>query len=269
MTAPGALSRFRERIRRVDCGDPADERVCFHAFFLALDIEAGAEPEVAHALGLDPVRVGRTRRAADALARGSGGEGLLLRRLRERARAWRDGRAALPPTEVERSDLRWISALVLERIDEHFRPADRPLDTHRLARAFEAFAAGELLWTWDVDGVTYRLGGEPDSAFFFYWAELATLAIELDVDSARWEALLMPLVAAQEVYVVVYRPRPKRDANGMTIPVRFQDFEPRNAEGRSLTSELRAAIRARHAALDRAALLAAIGRRAAEDLGLE
>jgi hypothetical protein len=69
--------------------------------------------------------------------------------------------------------------------------------------SFELFANGEL---GDEDvGLGF---GEPDSAFYFLFAEFAFLCIDSDIDKAVWTKALRPFVKTQEIFMHIYRRSP-------------------------------------------------------------
>ena len=270
--------RYAERARRVRALEPDPVRARRHAFFLDVDLETSdALEDVPEAerrrLGLTRERWERSLAGAAQLAGGPAGPGLLKQRLEERARvAARCEPVPLDVSGAVRDSVKHLSNVLLGSVERHLAPLGDPGLADEVAEAFEAFAAGELLERMECDGQSFRLGGEPDSAFFFFWAEFADLCVELGISEGIWGRLLGPLVAAQELFLKAYAPRARFDGDGQPIRAHFVDFSPGNADreaaGGLPSRAERLATRDAHAKLDRAQLLDLIGRRAQADLGL-
>ena len=221
-----------ERAAWVRSGGADPERARRHAFFLDVDLETASDlnevPPLERArLGLTPERWKRSVEGAALLAGGPGGPGLLKQRLEERARAASLGRAPdlVPPLGVLDA-VTHLSGVLLECLERHLGRRIDPGQILEVSGAFEAFAAGELLLRLESSGRSYRLGGEPDSAFFFFWAEFAALCLDLGVDEQDWGRLLAPLVAAQQIFLCTYAPRPRFGPDGRPCPIGFADYGP-------------------------------------------
>lgn len=270
--------RFAERAAWVRSERADSLRARRHAFFLDVDLETAPSFEDVptrerERLGLTRERWQRSVDGAAQLAGGPGGPGLLKQRLEERARAARCGKEPAPMAPTDLLDaVRHLSLVLLETVERHLGQRSDPRLIEEVAEAFEAFAGGELLLRLEKPGGRFRLGGEPDSAFFFFWAEFAALCVDLGVDAETWDRLLSPLVAAQQVFLCTYAPRPRLGPDGRPCPARFADYGPGNVldpTGASRPSQLeRKALRSQHAGLDRRQLLERVGRRARADLGL-
>jgi hypothetical protein len=96
-----------------------------------------------------------------------------------------------------------LSRIQLQVADEWFGGDATPF-----REAFEMFANGalrlqlpNLAWT-----------TQPSSGYFFYFAEFALLAMDQDVDAARWGQLAPTLVRAQHVFARVYPPAKPNEA---------------------------------------------------------
>lgn len=115
------------------------------------------------------------------------------------------GAASLPrPVDKAFSVLSALQARLFKQVWRELKDAataEAAIDD--IARGFNAFASGE-----------YDLGcdngyGEPDSAYFLFFAEFAFVAADTDLPEAPlWRALLPALVASQKTYLKAYEPPP-------------------------------------------------------------
>lgn len=136
-----------------------------------------------------------------------------------------------PFSETERTDLRRVAELFVETASTYLAPKgtrfDRLLGPRRAAglsrqekaaaaagidlksfeQAFEAFADGNLRIKLQPSGMRST---QPSSGFYFYFAELALLAAEAELDPPLdrklWEALGNVMVRTQEVFAARYGP---------------------------------------------------------------
>lgn len=160
---------------------------------------------------------------------------LLKARLLSRASGKLDG----PPFDsrsarlagVREAVVQW-SRIQLDLLHSYYGTPESSLDLQQVEMAYLMFASGRLR----VPLANRRGPGEPDSAFYFAFAEFALLAGELGVETEPWNALLRPLVWTQGVFVHMQRPvGPK--------PHLFHQYAPRGRE-RVFTPEVAAAARA-------------------------
>ncbi len=146
--------------------------------------------------------------------------GVLMGRLDARARG---ARPCLEPRSAHSKSVvaavqTW-SGIQLTLLQAHYGDSDRRLDLAALEEAFLYFASGRLR----VPVVGVRGMGEPDSAYYFAFAEFALLAVELGIDADLWEAQLPHLIWTQAVYAHMQRPIGAG-------PHRFHDYRPRGKE---------------------------------------
>jgi hypothetical protein len=109
-----------------------------------------------------------------------------------------------------KASLAVLTKYLAELIADH--ELDTPQDPPGLDATFEAFARGDLRVTTTIaaaDGtaVPYCLNGEPDSANYFFLAELAILACRTEPASPLWPRLLRVFVRTQEIYCRAYSPQ--------------------------------------------------------------
>ncbi|MBK8177609.1 MAG: hypothetical protein IPK67_01610 [Planctomycetes bacterium] len=167
------------------------------------------------------------------------------------------GPAAAPGDDTRlREALRLWSRIQATLLVHFFGRADGSLDLERIAEAFLLFSAGALR----IPVVARRGVGEPDSAYYFAFAEFALLSLEHDIDPQVWAAVLPHLVWTQEVYAHMQRP----PGPG---PHRFHEYAPRGRE-RSFSLAVAAEARERCRGLTSPAELAALhGRHCREAFG--
>jgi len=96
---------------------------------------------------------------------------------------------------------------------------ERELDLEGLEEAFLLFSSGELR----VPAAGRRGLGEPDSAYYFGFAEFALMACDLRIDAELWRAQLPHLIWTQGVFVYMQRPVG-------APPYRFHQYAPRGRE---------------------------------------
>lgn len=121
----------------------------------------------------------------------------------KRAKAAKNGDP--PPgdfgNDLKSEDVGMLSRLQLPLYFRHFSDGRGGIDFNEVQCCFEKFANGELR---DPGG---RHGpGEPDSEFFFLFAEFALAAMEFGYDRDIWAELLRTFVKCQEIYISAYPP---------------------------------------------------------------
>jgi hypothetical protein len=189
----------------------AGENLRHARFFCALD--ECTDPK---ALALHP-RISESEKKSRAMQLGKLVQ-LLERRLNERARLENGVPLACDVGDARDAVLTW-SRVQLELLRAAYGVSERALDLTAVEQGFLAFSSGALRV--HVHG---RRGiGEPDSAFYFSFAEFALLACELGIDAELWEPLLPLLIWTQDVYVHMQRPIGPP-------PHRFHQFGPRGKE---------------------------------------
>jgi len=151
---------------------------------------------------------------------------------------------------------RRLSAVQLALYREFFPDGAGGIRFAVFQRAFEQFANGELRDAASRNGV-----GEPDSGFYFLFAEFAFLCIASGIDSALWLKALRSFVKTQEIFIPVYRSARIAPPGGGPATRSLDSFSFRNFDPASQSSERRKAqLRAKY---DRQNL--AMLRRAARD----
>ncbi len=164
----------------------------------------------------------------------------LEQRIVERARTFQPEHGARLPHELRGGPLeavKLISQAQLGCARRAWGDLGVPATRERIARAFERFASGQLRHTLGELAVC-----EPDSAYYFMFAEFALLARELDVDRAEWDGLLCGLVRSQLLYAYVYGPNE-------TAPRPFGAFHRPYVGDRSVPERSLALLRLRFANL--------------------
>ena len=129
----------------------------------------------------------------------------------------------------------------------------RTVKYEALTQALEQYSNGSVR--------DYRRGEysdyEPNSGYHFCWAELAFLAIELEVDPEFWRTFLPVCVYCQEIYVGAYPPSlARRTERGIATKFRPVDY------GGGLTDTEISTIREHYKDLDESALALAAARNA-------
>jgi hypothetical protein len=219
-------------------------------FFCALDESSWREALRVHPALAEEERQGRIQ-SLEFLVR------VILARLDARASDRPLGPAAAPGDDTRlREALGLWSRIQTTLLVHFFGRADGSLDLERIAEAFLLFSAGALR----IPVVARRGVGEPDSAYYFAFAEFALLSLEHDIDPQVWAAVLPHLVWTQEVYAHMQRP----PGPG---PHRFHEYGPRGRE-RSFSLAVAAEARERCRGLSSPAELAALhGRHCREAFG--
>lgn len=132
-----------------------------------------------------------------------------------------DAGPAMPAGGVDgvRAAVETWSRIQLDLLFAAYGTSERELDLERVEEGFLRFSSGALRVP--VHG---RRGiGEPDSAFYFSFAEFALLACELGIEVDTWESLLPALIWTQDVYTHMQRPIGPG-------PHRFRRYGPRGKE---------------------------------------
>jgi hypothetical protein len=101
---------------------------------------------------------------------------------------------------------RRLSSAQLELYREYFPDGAGGIDFEPFQQCFEAFANGELR---SLHPEAQSKGvGEPNSDFYFLFAEFAFLCVDSRIDNTVWESALNAFVKTQEIFMHVYRPNP-------------------------------------------------------------
>ena len=170
---------------------------------------------------------------------------VLLARHNNRAAASLGQPATTPVPLLDLDAVERLSEVQLQLFFESFAAPGNTLDLAAFRRAFYDFANGDLR-TPEIgpnDGV-----GEPDSAAFFLFAELALLCIENGIRARVWTEILPWFVSAQEIFIYVYR-RPPHDVPppvasplpAVCSPIRhpLNTYTFKNFDGKGQSSEQR------------------------------
>ena len=147
---------------------------------------------------------------------------LMLQRLDARAKDSITGpyfEAQSAQLQAAREAAQAWSRIQLSLLLAYYGIGERELDLALVEEAFLMFASGELR----VPVAGKRGHGEPDSAYYFAFAEFALLAAELGIDADLWEPQLPHLIWTQGVYVHMQRPLGPP-------PYRFHKYSPRGRE---------------------------------------
>jgi hypothetical protein len=110
--------------------------------------------------------------------------------------------AALPATHPLRAAATDLSKVQLDLYRELLPDGSGGIAFANLQIAFEQFANGELRSAHPV-AATNRVG-EPNSSFFFLFAEFAFLCVDSKIDDATWSVALRTMVKAQEIFIHAY-----------------------------------------------------------------
>jgi outer membrane protein OmpA-like peptidoglycan-associated protein len=193
---------------------------------------------------------------------------VLLDRRRRRASDALSGTATVFPAVTDSETLRRardLSAVQL-RLFRRFFPgptATGPIDLPGFQSCFERFANGDLRL-----GVDGRL--EPNSTFYFLFAEFALFCIENGISADVWRRVLEPFVKTQEIFIYVYRPPPHpappsvgapppRGPNALSLESPT-DYRSENFDGGGQSDAARkASLRRRYAPFDLTRLRQAYG----------
>jgi hypothetical protein len=191
-TLPFDAVAFVEQLERLLASAPDLPITRYRRFFAHLDRETN--------VSLLPCLVERLELGADEQGYRVGRIRLLMEVLTHRTSARARG-ALAPGAPLALADLvpavRHVSALLLRIVDAHFGD-----DLAAFEEAFEMFADGDLRLQLPSKAWT----SQPSSGFFFFFGELALLALDCDVDAARWTALGNVLIRSQRIFARRYAP---------------------------------------------------------------
>ena len=187
------------------------EMLVAHRYFSDFDYNTSTPLIVT--LKLPPGEADRRILAIDRLSE------IILDRVFQRWRADPGGEPA-ELAQASLADIQSLSRLQIDCIRGHY-PDPEGSDLDRIWDAYAMFANGELRVQTDQHG----WNGEPDSAQIFFLAEFAFLAMEAGVDAGLWSRLAPLFVAANEIYVRVYRPESAKPAWGDYLPCNFHPEE--------------------------------------------
>jgi outer membrane protein OmpA-like peptidoglycan-associated protein len=166
--------------------------------------------------------------------------GELLKRLAFRAKEALAGRVmkktplSAPAGSKLPGDMKALSDLQLGLFKQYL-PGTTGFSQQKLTHCFQGFANGEMRSPhsdFPGQGVT-----EPDSQFFFLFAEFAFLCHDSKVKESSWLRALRAMVGAQEIFMHVYRKTPKATpppvgaplpAPGGTATTPLGDFSHKN-----------------------------------------
>jgi hypothetical protein len=137
-----------------------------------------------------------------------------------------------------------ISSAQIDLITEFFRMPNGAIRWRAFQQAFEQFANGELR-----DPARGAGAGEPNSNFYFLFAEFAWLCVESaflsNADKSFWGKALTTFVKTQEIFVRVYRPNPPNDLYKFDQTQKFNEDQKRKLRvkyDQMTLSELRKAM---------------------------
>jgi hypothetical protein len=148
--------------------------------------------------------------------------GELTRRRDQRAAAALAGRVPAPRPLAVGTALR-SSALALFR--EYFDDGRGGIDFIAFRNCFARFANGELRSPLAADQA--KGVGEPNSDFFFLFAEFAFLCVASRIQPALWTQALRAFVGTQEIFMHVYRRSPVSPPPAVGAPLPSCPLDPR------------------------------------------
>lgn len=163
------------------------------------------------------------------------------------------------PADLPCCDLghvRYVSDLLLGLFKRHFSTTSGALELDLIDLAFERFSCGEIV----VRKGSRKYHGEPDSANYFLFAELAFVAIELGIDPWAWQLLLPTFVRTQQLYLDRYRP----DTLGTLY---FHQYLSSNRPAYVVQALLKDRLRREQAGMSSTQLALEVGRAAHHELG--
>ena len=131
------------------------------------------------------------------------------------------------PLDVKK-DVQKLATMQLELYIKHFGDLGDPANFQALGEAFENFARGKLRLSDDQ----VHLNAEPDSSWFFFFAEFMLLAAEfvaVEAERGFWLELCKVLAWLQEAYVECY-------PFAGTAKARFVDYDPWNFVGSDVST---------------------------------
>ena len=179
---------------------PASDCREYHEFFLDLDCRTSLIPAVREVCGLGPMPF-------DA----SGTDALLVAltdRVFERGSAFLARREPVFAPIEDPQLVRDYSGLQVEIFRRHFGDLCLRAGRRRFGAAFECFANGALQVPDGESPLPGYINCEPDSAFYYFFAEFAFMALEVGTKKRTWKHALNALVRTQEIYATAYRPYP-------------------------------------------------------------
>lgn len=157
--------------------------------------------------------------------------------------------AASPASGALLATIKRLSKAQLEIFREHYPDVSGGIKLADFGRGFEQFANGELR------DPTVTGKREPNSGFFFLFAEFGFLCADSGVDVSEWIRILRIFVAAQEIFMPVYRPAPGTPVTSL------DDFDDTNFNQRRQSKEPRkSALRRKYGKMNLAELKKAAGK---------
>jgi len=204
-TVEGSLdARFRQIEQEQDA-----ERKAAMRFFVELDI--ATNPELWHGKYAvwetsNPARHLYADLPAGKMRDANGNVGALLRN-RELAYLGYPERPASPSTETV--DLPFVSGVFRALLTRAFPGDAQVIDLPPATRAFELFASGQLRYELVYPDTTRTqsapaTNGEPDSAAYFQFADLAIECLRLQIDTDLWSGLAPCLLYTRELFCPMY-----------------------------------------------------------------
>lgn len=129
-----------------------------------------------------------------------------------------------------------LSRAQLELFREYFEDGRGGIEFSAFRSCFERFANGQLRSPLAADRA--KGVGEPNSDFYFLFAEFAFLCVDAGIDAGPWTQALRVFVGTQEIFMHVYRPapRPLPPAVGAALPACPRDPMGRPRARRALSS---------------------------------
>ena len=110
-----------------------------------------------------------------------------------------------------------LSRAQLELFREYFEDGRGGIDFTALRVCFERFANGQLRSPIAADRA--KGVGEPNSNFYFLFAEFAFLCESSGIEAASWMQALRVFVGTQEIFMHVYRPAPRSLPPAVSAPL--------------------------------------------------
>jgi hypothetical protein len=166
--------------------------------------------------------------------------------------------AASPATGALLATIQRLSKAQLELFREHYPDGPSGIKLADFGRGFEQFANGELR------DPTVTGKREPNSGFFFLFAEFGFLCADSGVDVSEWTQILRIYVAAHEIFMHVYRPAPGTPVTSL------DDFDDSNFnKGRQSNETRKSALRKKYGRMNLADLKKAAGKNMHTALGMK
>jgi OmpA family len=122
-----------------------------------------------------------------------------------------------PASSALRAAAQRLSSAQLALFREYFEDGRGGIDFAAFRNCFERFANGQLRSPLKADqdkGIA-----EPNSDFYFLFAEFAFLCVASGIATATWMQALRVFVGTQEIFMHVYRPPPLRPAPAVGAPL--------------------------------------------------